>query len=76
MADENAAIRTALQGFMKRNAEEPNSGHRPPDLRLAEDERESCATCEHFEKNRCLLYDYRVTADQLCDSWTPIPEGK
>lgn len=72
MAD--PAIKAAMQAIMKRSAESPNSGERPPNLRLSEDPHESCATCDHFSEGRCHLYGYRVTAEQVCDSWTPIPE--
>lgn len=75
MADETAAIRQAMQLLMKRNQENPNSGERPPNLRLSEDPHENCGNCEHFKEGRCTLYSYRVTPEQVCDSWTPIPEG-
>lgn len=74
MADA-ATIKAAMQRIMKEQAEKPNSGHRPPNLREG-DEHENCANCVHWEAGFCKLYDYRTQESQTCDSWTPIPEGK
>jgi len=74
MADQSAAIKAAMQLLMKQNAEKPNSGERPPNLRQG-DEHENCGNCEHFDEGRCTLYSYKVTPEQVCDSWAPIPES-
>lgn len=69
-----STIKAAMAEMMKRNAERPNSGQRPPNLGQAEDMRRSCSTCQHFEENYCSLYAYQVKGDQTCNSWSPLPE--
>lgn len=65
-------MKAAMAEMMKRNR--PNSGQRPPNLGQAENMRRSCSTCQHFGENRCQLFDYQVKADQVCESWSPLPE--
>lgn len=67
-------IREAIKRIMQANAERPNSGHRPPNLQTTDDTHENCSTCEHWEGGFCKLYDYRTQPDQVCESWTPVPE--
>lgn len=67
-----STIKEAMQAMMKENAEKPNR-ERPPNLREG-DARENCSTCEHFASGMCRLYQYRVEPEQVCDSWTPLPE--
>jgi hypothetical protein len=69
-----SSIKAAMQQMMKENAEKPNSGHRPPNLTVTDSTRKNCSTCLHFKENRCSLYDYRVAPNEVCDSWSPLPE--
>lgn len=69
MAD---TIKAALQTAMKEN--KPNSGHRPPNLTVTENEHRNCSTCIHWNgSDRCRLYDYAVRPNEVCDSWSPKP---
>jgi hypothetical protein len=71
---DSAAIKEAMAAFRKENAERPNSGHKPPGLTMTESSNKNCSTCVHFGHNTCSLYDYRVNPDEVCDSWSPLPE--
>lgn len=70
----NEAIKAAIAEMMKKTRETPNSGQRPPNLTVTEDTRKNCSTCVHWEAGNCKLYDYRTQANQVCDSWSPLPE--
>lgn len=73
MAD-SAAIKAAMAAMMKRNSETPNSGDRPPNLTVTEDQRVNCSTCVHWDgQGTCRMYSYRTQPDQICDSWAPEP---
>jgi hypothetical protein len=74
VADQKAAIKAAMQEMMKRNAEAPNSGQRPPGLASTEDSHVNCSTCLHWKAGTCSLYDYRTQPDMVCESWSPLPE--
>lgn len=66
------AIKAAMKAMMEKGAETPNR-ERPPNLRQG-DARVNCATCQHFQGGLCRLFQYRVTPEQVCDSWSPLPE--
>jgi hypothetical protein len=70
----DAAIKAAMQALMKANSERPNSGHVPPNLHITESSRKNCGSCIHFANNMCSLFDYRVNPNEVCDSWSPLPE--
>jgi hypothetical protein len=69
--DKTAPIKKAIERKMKEGREA--KGTRPPNLRAAEGNKR-CGNCRHFRENgnRCRLYgEYRVSADQVSDSWEP-----
>ncbi len=52
----------------------PNSGTRPPNLTVTEDEHRCCLTCVHWdEEGTCKLYQYKTRPNEVSDSWAPKP---
>ncbi len=41
-----------------------------PDYRKADDEDQSCSTCEYIEDdNQCVKHDFQTDSDMVCNSW-------
>lgn len=59
---------------MKENAAKPNSGKKPPGLEITESAHKNCSTCLHWKAGTCQLYDYRTNPNEVCETWTPLPE--
>lgn len=67
--DKSAPIKKALKRKMQEGRE--SKAKRPPNLR-ASDGHKSCQSCKHFSNSRCRLYGgYRVSPQQVSDSWEP-----
>ncbi len=61
-----------MQRFM--GADRPNSGHRPANLTVTDDERRCCLTCVHWDgRGTCKLYSYQTRPNEVSDSWEPRP---
>lgn len=48
---------------------------RPPGLEVTEDSHRNCLTCRYFNgAGLCKLYNYKVSPNEVCESWTPQPQ--
>lgn len=69
------AKQNALQAAAER-AKEIHGGKAPPNLKEAHE----CGDCKYYEgpqtgDGHCTMYDYPVSDEEVCDSWTAGAAG-